>query len=54
MKPTENDKRGTQILAIQNILIDYFMDRLTHDKIDEIMKKIKDEIKSGPCAWAFK
>lgn len=54
MKPTEDQKRGTQIFEIKNVLIDHCMEILTPDKIDEIIEKISIAINTGPCSWAFK
>jgi len=50
----DQDKQFTQYFIIKHTLINYCGEKLTPDLIDDILEKIKDEMRTGSCSWAFK
>jgi hypothetical protein len=50
---TKKDREATQIFTIRFMLTKHCRETLSPDKIDEMMKEIEEEIKTGYCAWAF-
>lgn len=48
-----NDAEATRNFEIRNILTAHCGERLTPDKVDEIIRQIEVSMKEGPCAWAF-
>jgi len=49
-----DDKRATQEHLIDSVLISYCGETLTPDKVEQIAKEIKGEMKAGAVSWAFK
>jgi hypothetical protein len=47
------DAKTTREFAIRNIITAHTGKRLTPDVVDQIVKKISDEMQSGSTAWAF-
>lgn len=50
----EKDIKETQIFAIRNIITVYCGQILSPNRIEEIVRKIEEEINKGACSWAFK
>lgn len=51
--PHDADRKATQEFAVQNVLTTYCGQRLTPDLIDRIVAELKQEMQTGPTAWAF-
>ena len=49
-----NDKRATQEHLISDVLISHCGETLTPDKVEQIAKEIKGEMKAGAVSWAFR
>ena len=49
----KEDREATQEHAIFGVLITYCGQMLTPDTVDAMMRAIRAEMRSGPCAWAF-
>ncbi len=47
------DRETTQDHMILNCLADYTGQRMTVDVIEKIYNKIKQEMRTGSCSWAF-
>lgn len=47
------DREATQDHAILNCLMEYTGQFLSGDKVEEIWNKIKKEMHTGSCSWAF-
>lgn len=51
--PTLEETKSTQEFVIIDVLVKHCGEMLTPDKVDEIRKEIIDEMRKGPCSWAF-
>jgi hypothetical protein len=47
------DREATQAHAILNCLVEYTGQFLSGDLVEEIANKIKQEMRTGSCSWAF-
>lgn len=48
------DRDATQEFEIRNILANHCGERLSPDKVEQIVREIVDAMRTGPCSWAFK
>ena len=48
------DRQATQDHAILNVLLNHCGKGLTPDVIDAIRSELQQEMRHGPCAWAFR
>ena len=49
-----SDAKATRIFEVRNVLTGHCGERLTPDKVDEIVREIEAAMETGGCAWAFR
>jgi len=49
-----SDRKATQIFQIRTIICGHCGEKLTFEKVNEIVREIELAMTIGPCSWAFK